>query len=136
MPLNLSFNLRFRLRRLAAALAILFVATYAQSTRAAPSFVFYYGADIPWEALGAFDVAVVEPGNVGPAGWRHRLNPGTTAADREWILTQLRKCQTEYKLPVIAVDYVPPNNRALARETAKKIRALGIIPWVTTPPWT
>ena len=277
MPLNFSFNLRFRLRRLAAALAILFIASYAQPTRAAPSFAFYYGADIPWEALGAFDVAVVEPGNVGPAGWRHRLNLGTTVAayiavgevhptrayfgrmrpewklgdnpawgsivvdqaapgwsafylaqvikplwdrgfraffldtldsfylvaktpeaqqkqiagmaalvreikraypdaklifnrgfeilpqvhtaayavaaeslfqgwdagrkayrvvppaDREWILTQLRKCQTEYKLPVIAIDYVPPNDRALARETAKKIRAQGIIPWVTNP---
>ena len=54
-------------------------------------------------------------------------------ADRDWILAQLRKCQTEYKLPVIAIDYVPPNDRALARETAKKIRALGIIPWVTNP---
>ena len=281
MPLNPSFNLRLnlrcRLRRIAAAIAILFIASYAQPTRAAPSFAFYYGADIPWEALGAFDVAVVEPGNVGASGWRHRLNPGTTVAayiavgevhptrayfsrmrpewklgdnpawgsivvdqaapgwsafyleqviqplwergfraffldtldsfylvaktpeaqqkqiagmaalvreikraypdaklifnrgfeilpqvhtaayavaaeslfqgwdagrkayrpvppaDREWILTQLRKCQTEYKLPVIAIDYVPPNNRALARETAKKIRALGIIPWVTNP---
>ena len=277
MPLKLSFNLRFRLRRLAAAIAILFIASYAHPTRASPSFAFYYGTDIPWEALGAFDVAVVEPGNVGSTGWHHRLNPGTTVAayiavgevhptrayfsrmrpewklgdnpawgsivvdqaapgwsafylaqvikplwdrgfraffldtldsfylvaktpeaqqkqiagmaalvreikraypdvklvfnrgfeilpqvhtaayavaaeslfqgwdagrkayrvvppaDREWILTQLRKCQTEYKLPVIAIDYVPPNNRALARETAKKIRALGIIPWVTNP---
>ncbi len=277
MPLKLSFNLRFRLRRIAAAIAILFIASYAQAARAAPSFSFYYGADIPWEALGAFDVAVVEPGNVGPSGWRHRLNPGTTVAayiavgevhptrayfsrmrpewklgdnpawgsivvdqaapgwsafylaqvikplwdrgfraffldtldsfylvaktpeaqqkqiagmaalvrdikraypdaklifnrgfeilpqvhtqayavaaeslfqgwdagrkeyravppaDRDWILAQLRKCQTEYKLPVIAIDYVPPNDRALARETAKKIRALGIIPWVTNP---
>ena len=241
------------------------------------SSTFYYGTDIPWEALGAFDVAVVEPGNVGVAGWQHRLNPGTTVAayiavgevhptrpyfnlmrpewklgenpawgsivvdqaapgwsafylaqvikplweqgyraffldtldsfylvaktpeaqqrqiagmaalvrdikraypgaklifnrgfeilpqvhtlayavaaeslfqgwdagrkqyvsvpqaDRDWILGQLRKCQTEYRLPVIAIDYVPPKNRALARETARKIKALGIIPWVTNP---
>ena len=271
------FNMRFSLRRIAAAFAMLFVACYSSGTTAAPSFAFYYGADIPWEALGAFDVAVVEPGNVGVAGWQHRLNPGTTVAayiavgevhptrpyfnrmlpewklgdnpawgsivvdqaapgwsafylaevvkplwdrgfraffldtldsfylvaktpeaqqkqiagmaalvrdikraypdaklifnrgfeilpqvhtfayavaaeslfqgwdagrkeyravpqaDRDWILAQLRKCQTEYKLPVIAIDYVPPKNRALARETARKIKALGIIPWVTNP---
>ena len=273
----MTFNLRFGLRRIIAAIAILFVASYASTTRANPSFAFYYGADIPWEALGAFDVAVVEPGNVGVAGWQHRLNPGTTVAayiavgevhptrayfnlmrpewklgnnpawgsivvdqgapgwsafylaqvikplwergfrsffldtldsfylvaktpeaqqkqiagmaalvreikraypdaklifnrgfeilpqvhtlayavaaeslfqgwdagrkqylpvpqaDRDWILGQLRKCQAEYKLPVIAIDYVPPKNRALARETANKIKALGIIPWVTNP---
>ena len=271
------FNLRFGLRRIITAIAILFIATYPIRTWANPSFAFYYGTDIPWEALGAFDVAVVEPGNVGVAGWQHRLNPGTTVAayiavgevhptrpyfslmrpewrlgdnpawgsivvdqaapgwrafylaqvvkplwdrgfraffldtldsfylvaktpeaqqkqiagmaalvrdikraypdaklifnrgfeilpqvhtlahavaaeslfqgwdagrkqyvsvpqaDRDWILAQLRKCQTEYKLPVIAIDYVPPKNRALARETARKIKALGIIPWVTNP---
>jgi polysaccharide biosynthesis protein PelA len=277
MHFNLLGNLRFSLRSMAAAIAMLFIATYASGTRAATSFAFYYGTDIPWEALGAFDVAVVEPGNVGPSGWQHRLNPGTTVAayvavgevhptrpyfsrmrpewklgdnpawgsivvdqtapgwtafylaqvikplwdrgfraffldtldsfylvaktpeaqqkqiagmaalvreikrtypdaklifnrgfeilpqvhtaayavaaeslfqgwdagrkqyrdvpqaDRDWILAQLRKCQTDYKLPVIAIDYVPPRNRALARETARKIRALGIIPWVTNP---
>lgn len=271
------FNLSFSFRRIVAAIAILFVATYASTTRANPSFAFYYGTDIPWEALGAFDVAVVEPGNVGVAGWQHRLNPGTTVAayiavgevhptrsyfsvmrpewklgdnpawgsivvdqaapgwtafylaqviqplwqrgfraffldtldsfylvaktpeaqqkqiagmaalvreikraypdaklifnrgfeilpqvhslayavaaeslfegwdagrrqfrpvpqaDRDWILMQLRKVKTEYRLPVIAIDYVPPKNRALARETARKIKALGIIPWVTNP---
>ena len=269
------FNFRLRLRRITAAIALVFIASCAQTAGAAPTFAFYYGTDIPWEALGAFDVAVVEPGNVGATGWHHRLNPGTTVAayiavgevhptrpyfsrmrpewklganpawdsivvdqaapgwiafylaqvikplwdrgfraffldtldsfylvaktpeaqqkqiagmaalvreikraypdaklifnrgfeilpqvhtaayavaaeslfqgwdagrkayrvvpeaDREWILMRLRKCQTDYKLPVIAIDYVPPNNRALARETAKKIKALGITPWVT-----
>lgn len=50
------------------------------SSQTIPSFAFYYGTDIPWESLGAFDVAVVEPGNVGPTGWLHRLNPATTVA--------------------------------------------------------
>ena len=246
-------------------------------SRTAPSFAFYYGKDIPWESLGAFDVAVVEPGNVEPAGWSHRLNPATTVAayiavgevhptrayfkqmrpewklgenkawgsivvdqaapgwsafyvaqvikplwdtgyraffldtldsftlvaktpaaraqqiagmtalikaikraypdaklifnrgfeilpevhplayavaaeslyqgwdagkqayvqvsqaDRDWILDQLRKCQTDYQLPVIAIDYAPPEDRALARDTARRIKALGIVPWVTNP---
>ena len=54
-------------------------------------------------------------------------------ADREWILMQLRKCRDEYKLPVIAIDYVSPTDRPLARATAQKIKALGVIPWVTNP---
>ena len=269
--------LKFTLNRIITVIALFFVASTAQNTWAAPSFAFYYGKDIPWEALGAFDVAVVEPGNVGANGWSHRLNPGTTVAayiavgevhptrayfkamrpewklgenadwssivvdqaapgwsafylaqvikplwdqgykaffldtldsfylvaktpeaqqkqiagmanlikdikraypdaklifnrgfeilpqvntlayavaaeslfqgwdagkneyrvvspaDRDWILMQLRKCRDEYKLPVIAIDYTPPADRALARETAQKIKALGVIPWVTNP---
>lgn len=273
-------NLARALHRVAAIFALIFAAASAQSASTAPgtpTFALYYGRDIPWEALGGFDVAVVEPGHVTAAGWSHRLNPNTTVAayiavgevhptrsyfkqmrpewtlgenkdwgsivvdqaapgwsafylaqvikplwlrgyraffldtldsfylvaktpaaqkkqiagmvnlvrdikraypdaklifnrgfemlpevhtlayavaaeslyqgwdagqkkyrdvpqaDRDWILAQLRKCQTEYKLHAIAIDYVPPPNRALARETAKKIKALGIIPWVTSP---
>ncbi len=246
-------------------------------TKPSPSFAFYYGTDIPWESLGAYDVAVVEPGNVDLADWARRLNSGTTVAayiavgevhptrayfqqmrpewklgenktwdsivvdqaapgwstfyvaqvikplwdtgyraffldtldsfmlvaktpeaqirqvagmvtlikaikraypdaklifnrgfeilpevynlayavaaeslfrgwdaarqtyvqvsqsDRDWLLAQLRKCQTDYQLPVIAIDYVPPEDRALARDTAQKIKALGFTPWVTNP---
>jgi len=269
--------LRLLSRILALCFAMFFIAAQAQPVRPAPSFAFYYGTDIPWEALGAFDVAVVEPGNVGSAGWGHRLNPGTTVAayisvgevhptrpyfaqvrpewrlgentawgsivvdqaapgwsafyvqqvvkplwdrgfraffldtldsfnlvartpearerqaaglaavlreikraypdarlifnrgfevlpqvhtlawavaaeslfqgwdagkqeyravpqaDRDWLLAQLLKCRDDYKLPVIAIDYVPSRERALARETAQRIRALGIVPWVTNP---
>lgn len=280
--------MRHHLHQIARRLALLLIAVWASNTLAEganeaktmanqPSFAFYYGTDIPWESLGAFDVAVVEPGNVRPAGWAHRLNPDTTVAayiavgevhptrayfkairpewklgenkawgsivvdqaapgwpafylaqvikplwdtgyraffldtldsfrlvaqtpeaqarqvegmatlvktikraypdaklifnrgfeilpevhslayavaaeslyqgwdagkqqyvnvpvaDRDWILGQLRKCQNDYQLPVIAIDYVSPDNRALARETAQKIKALGIIPWVTDP---
>ena len=268
------------LHRIAASLALIFAAAGAHSagsTSVTPTFAFYYGRDIPWEVLGGFDVAVVEPGHVGAAGWSHRLNPSTTVAayiavgevhptrpyfkqmrpewklgenkdwqsivvdqsapgwsafylaqvikplwlqgyraffldtldsfylvaktpeaqkkqiagmvnlvreikgaypeaklifnrgfemlpqvhtlayavaaeslfqgwdagqkkyrevpeaDRDWILAQLRKCQNEYKLHAIAIDYVAPNHRALARETAKRIKGLGIIPWVTNP---
>ena len=281
--------MRHALSTLASKIALFFLAAWASNGWSAesllpvlpaqptPSFAFYYGTDIPWESLGAFDVAVVEPGNVGPAGWSHRLNPATTVAayiavgevhptrayfkqmrpewklgenkawgsivvdqaapgwsafyvaqvikplwdvgyraffldtldsftlvaktpesqarqiagmtslikaikraypdaklifnrgfeilpevhalayavaaeslyrgwdagkqtyvqvsqaDRDWILGQLRKCQTDYHLPVIAIDYTPPEDRALARETARNIKALGIIPWVTNP---
>ncbi len=53
--------------------------------------------------------------------------------DRAWLLGQLQKAQKEYKLAVMSIDYVHPSKRELARETAKKIAALGIIPWVAEP---
>ena len=55
------------------------------------------------------------------------------AADREWLLGQLRTVQTAHRLPVIAIDYVAPGERDLARETAKRILALGFTPWVANP---
>ncbi|WP_296510590.1 endo alpha-1,4 polygalactosaminidase [Rhodoferax sp.] len=54
-------------------------------------------------------------------------------ADRQWLLGQLDIVKDTYKLPVLAIDYVPAHERALARSTADKIKALGYIPWVTTP---
>jgi polysaccharide biosynthesis protein PelA len=39
----------------------------------------------------------------------------------------------EFHLQAAAIDYVPPGQRQKARDTVKKIEALGLIPWVTTP---
>ena len=54
-------------------------------------------------------------------------------SEREWILGQLKTVTSEYRLPVIVIDYVPPAQRDLARRTAEKIASLGYIPWVSTP---
>jgi uncharacterized protein (TIGR01370 family) len=54
-------------------------------------------------------------------------------SEREWIMGQLKRVTDEYRLPVIVIDYVPPAQRELARQTARKIMALGFIPWVSTP---
>lgn len=54
-------------------------------------------------------------------------------ADRLWLLGQLQRVRDVYHLPVIAIDYVPSAQRELARETARRITELGLIPWVTTP---
>lgn len=53
--------------------------------------------------------------------------------DRRWLLGQLQRVRDEYRLPVIVIDYVPASQRQLARDTAKRILALGFVPWVTTP---
>lgn len=55
------------------------------------------------------------------------------AADREWLLGQLQTVRTAYSLPVIAIDYVAPAERALARDTARRIIDLGFTPWVANP---
>ena len=51
--------------------------------------------------------------------------------DSAWILNQLRTIQERDRLPVLAIDYAPPHDRATARETAQRIAAHGFIPWVT-----
>ncbi len=50
--------------------------------------------------------------------------------DRQWLLSKFAEVR-KAGLPVIAIDYVPPSNRVLARKTAEKIRKDGFIPWVT-----
>lgn len=53
--------------------------------------------------------------------------------DRRWLLERLREVRERYGLPAIAIDYVPAGQRALARETARRIQDLGLVPWVATP---
>jgi hypothetical protein len=53
--------------------------------------------------------------------------------DRAWLLGQLGKVRDEYRLPVIAIDYLPPDRREEARAVARQIIAQGFIPWVATP---
>jgi polysaccharide biosynthesis protein PelA len=55
------------------------------------------------------------------------------AEDRQWLMGQLQRVKDEFKLPVIAIDYVPADQRELARLTAGRIQALGFTPWVATP---
>lgn len=50
--------------------------------------------------------------------------------DREWLLNRFKEVQ-DSGVPVIAIDYVHPEKRSLARQTAERIKNLGIIPWVT-----
>lgn len=64
-----------------------------------------------------------------PASARYKA---VSEADRNWLLGQLGQVRTQYRLPVLAIDYVAPNERALARDTARRIRAHGFIPWVST----
>ncbi len=49
--------------------------------------------------------------------------------DREWLLAKVKMIQS-YKLPVIALDYLPPKEMKKAKVVAKKIHDLNIIPYI------
>lgn len=50
---------------------------------------------------------------------------------RRWLQNTLEKIKNEFQLPIIVIDYLPPNEKSKARIIAKKIATLGFIPWVT-----
>ncbi len=66
-------------------------------------------------------------------GWnaRDRRYQEVAAQDRAWLLAQLETVWRRWKVPVLVIDYVPPYDRSLARQTAQRIREHGFIPWVT-----
>lgn len=66
-------------------------------------------------------------------GWNQAQGRYTEVSqqDRDWLLAQARVIREQYKLPVISIDYCPPTDRRCARDTARRIRALGITPYVT-----
>ena len=68
-------------------------------------------------------------------GWdqKNRRYQAVPEADRAWLLGQLELVRTRHQRPVLAIDYVAPQERALARDTARRIQSHGFIPWVTTP---
>lgn len=51
-------------------------------------------------------------------------------SDRQWLADRLNEVKKQ-GLPAIAIDYVKPSQRELARATADKINKQGFIPWVT-----
>lgn len=68
-------------------------------------------------------------------GWlpgEHRYQD-VSQSDRKWLLDRFKEARQRYGIPGIAIDYVPPTDRDQARAVAKKIRADGVIPWVTDP---
>lgn len=50
-------------------------------------------------------------------------------ADRQWLRAKFDELKAA-GIPTIAIEYVPPGKRALARTTADRVLKLGSIPWV------
>ncbi|MCI2810882.1 endo alpha-1,4 polygalactosaminidase [Eoetvoesiella caeni] len=49
---------------------------------------------------------------------------------RVWLLAQVNNVTTKYKLPVIAIDYCPPEDLQCSRDTVRRIGELNLIPYV------
>ncbi len=67
--------------------------------------------------------------------WNPATRKYTPVADseRSWLLDRLNEAHQRYGLPITVIDYVPAEQPQLARQTARQIRALGFMPWVSTP---
>lgn len=55
---------------------------------------------------------------------------GVSASDRTWLLSQAAIVKNDYHLPVIAIDYCPPADLECASTTLRRIRELGLVPYV------
>ena len=53
-------------------------------------------------------------------------------ADTQWLLDRITEIKAR-RLPLFIVDYVPPDQADLARQTTERIRAIGGVPFITTP---
>jgi len=68
------------------------------------------------------------------AGWdasakRYRPVP---EADRQWLETHLQPLRAK-GIPLVAIDYLPPERREEARKLAQRLREEGFIPYIGTP---
>ena len=50
--------------------------------------------------------------------------------DRAWLFMHIKRIQQRYKLPIIAIDYCPPDDIDCAQQTVRQIRDAGLIPYV------
>lgn len=66
-------------------------------------------------------------------GWdpRRKRYVEVSQSDRDWLLAQLIAARDRYGAMPIAIDYVAPAARDAARDTARRIHAHGIVPYVT-----
>jgi uncharacterized protein (TIGR01370 family) len=53
-------------------------------------------------------------------------------ADREWLASRLRNATARFGIPAVVVDYLPASHRQQALDAARRIQAMGFIPWVST----
>ncbi|HZA51605.1 MAG TPA: endo alpha-1,4 polygalactosaminidase [Myxococcaceae bacterium] len=55
-----------------------------------------------------------------------------SAPDREWLAARLRNVSSRFGIPAVVVDYLPVGRREEALDAARRIQALGFVPWIST----
>ena len=68
------------------------------------------------------------------AGWDAQagIYREVPSADRQWLEAKLADVRQQ-GVPVVALDYLPPERRAEARQLARRLHDEGYVPFVTTP---
>jgi hypothetical protein len=71
-------------------------------------------------------------------GWdpaRRQYRP-VPEADRQWLRARFDEVRSRYRLPVIAIDYLPGEALDEARALARRMLAEDVIPWIAEPALT
>src|SRR6266545_1499460 len=55
------------------------------------------------------------------------------AAERAWLTDRLHEVEQRFGIPVVVIDYLPESRREDARAAARRIEAMGFVPWISTP---
>ena len=55
------------------------------------------------------------------------------APDRAWLTDKLHDVARRFAIPIVVIDYLPESRRDDARAAARRIQAMGFIPWIATP---
>lgn len=68
-------------------------------------------------------------------GWNANTQryQAVSAADNTWLSQKLQNIHQQYQLPILVIDYVPSQQRDLAKQTASNIQKLGFSAWVSNP---
>jgi polysaccharide biosynthesis protein PelA len=54
-------------------------------------------------------------------------------ADRAWLINKLQELKRRLNIPAVALDYLPSSRSAEAQAVARRLEALGLVPWISTP---
>ncbi|VEF11098.1 biofilm formation protein PelA [Pseudomonas fluorescens] len=92
---------------------------------------FNRGFEVLPELDGVAAAVAVESIHAGWDATTKRYRP-VSESDREWLETHLQPLRAK-GIPLVAIDYLPPEQREDARKLAKRLRGEGFIPYISTP---
>lgn len=55
------------------------------------------------------------------------------APERAWLTDKLQDVVRRFGIPIVVIDYLPESRQDDARAAARRIQAMGFIPWIATP---
>lgn len=92
---------------------------------------FNRGFEVLGELDGVASAVAVESIHAGWDASAKRYRP-VSESDRNWLEGELKPLRAK-NMPLVAIDYLPPNRREEARKLVRQLSQEGFIPVVTTP---